>query len=187
MKCLPCRRRRRLQLVTYTRLPWYQIHTIPTQAAAAAAPVSASSSPARAKRSPSPSKKPQEGGGGGGGAAAAPPTPGSAAKRLQQAAGGEYWKVGEGKRARKAVEVLTVAPSEGREVVVKPGKGTALGEMEGVVEAFRKVPGKDPLLKKLHSMAFGKPGKAIEVKVSSVGLVFGGWGWCGFGGMQWSG
>lgn len=27
------------------------------------------------------------------------------------------------------------------------------------------MPGKDPLLKKLHSMAFGKPGKATEVKV----------------------
>lgn len=31
--------------------------------------------------------------------------------------------------------------------------------------AFKKVTGKDPLLKKLHSMAFGKPGKAAETKV----------------------
>lgn len=31
--------------------------------------------------------------------------------------------------------------------------------------ALKKVTGKDPLLKKLHSICFGKPGKALEVKV----------------------
>lgn len=46
-----------------------------------------------------------------------------------------YWDVGEGKRARKTVETLTVADHrEGKEVVIQEGKGTPLGEMEGVVE-----------------------------------------------------
>ncbi len=84
------------------------------------------------------------------------------------------------KRARRTVETLTVAKfREGKEVVVQAGKGTALGEMEGVVEALRKVPGKEPLLKKLHSMAFGKPGKAAEVKVG--GWVAWAWAWRGVG------
>lgn len=35
---------------------------------------------------------------------------------------------------------------------------------------MKKVVSKDPLLKKLHSMCFGKPGKAQEVKVRGMGL-----------------
>ena len=52
------------------------------------------------------------------------------------------------------------------------GKGKKLSDLDNVVESLKTVPAKDPILKTIHSLAFGRPCKAAEVKVKSAFLLF---------------
>jgi len=97
------------------------------------------------------------------------PTTASATLPPSPPAPGHYWSVPSAgaKRERKAVETLVVRdPRDTQPVTIKQGKGSKkLVEMETFSREIGKIRNKDPFLKVLHGLCFGRgQAKATEVK-----------------------
>ncbi|KAG8458146.1 hypothetical protein KFE25_011677 [Diacronema lutheri] len=69
-----------------------------------------------------------------------------------------------GMRERKAVVRLEVAIPEASPLVIVPGRGWKLGEIENVAVRIGKLPSKSDVLKRLHSLVYGRPGAAAVLK-----------------------